>query len=128
MVDDEEMIRALLTELFAADVYEVTTAVDGEQALELLKAHRFDLVMTDLIMPGLDGVEVLLSAKRIDPDRPVVIMSGHAPAETVSRLTSLGADDYIAKPFDLEVVKELVTRLVEKGRAPRQTHDDPRAP
>ena len=76
VVDDEEMIRALLSELFGADLYEVTTAVGGEQELEML------------------------NAKRIDADRPVVIMSGHIPAETVSWLTSLGADDYMAKPFE----------------------------
>ena len=118
VVDDEELIRALLVELFAAADYEVTTAVDGEQALELLRTQQFDLVLTDLIMPGLDGVEVLLGAKRIDADRPVVVMTGHAPVETVARLTELCADDYITKPFDLEAVKETVARLIMMSRGP----------
>ena len=128
VVDDEELIRALLTELFTAEGYEVTTAVDGEQALELLETERFDLVLTDLIMPGLDGVEVLQRAKRVDADRPVVVMSGHAPVERVSRLAELGADDYITKPFDLEDVKEIVARLINISRARRPTDEDPQAP
>ena len=128
VVDDEELIRALLSELFTAEGYEVTTAVDGEQALELLGTERFDLVLTDLIMPGLDGVEVLLHAKRIDADRPVVVMTGHAPVDTVSRLTESGADDYITKPFDLEDVKEIVARLIEMGRGTGQLHEGPLDP
>ena len=123
-----ELIRALLLELLTSEGYEVTAAVDGEQALELLETERFDLVMTDLIMPGLDGVEVLLHAKRIEADRPVVVMTGHAPIETVARLTESGADDYIAKPFDLEKVKEIVARLMEMGRRTGRTDEDPQAP
>ena len=128
VVDDEELIRALLLELLTSEGYEVTAAVDGEQALELLETERFDLVMTDLIMPGLDGVEVLLHAKRIEADRPVVVMTGQAPIETVARLTESGADDYIAKPFDLEKVKEIVARLMEMGRRTGRTDEDPQAP
>ena len=116
VVDDEEMIQALLTELLTREGYQVTTASDGQQAVDLLERERFDLVITDLVMPGLNGIEVLMAAKRIDPRFPVVVMTGYPSVETVTRLIRLGAGDYITKPFNVEIILVTVAKLLEMRR------------
>ena len=118
LVDDEELIRSVLTEVLQAEGYEIVTASDGEAALELLRREPFDLVITDLVMPGVSGSEVLEVAKRADPSRPVVVMTGFPSSSTVAELTTMGMDEFITKPFDIEMVKRLAARLTEaEGRA-----------
>ena len=116
VVDDEEMIGTLLTELLTREGYQVTTASDGQQAVDLLDRERFGLVITDLVMPGLNGIEVLMAAKRIDPRFPVVVMTGYPSVETVTRLIRLGAGDYITKPFNVDIILVTVAKLLEMRR------------
>ena len=121
VVDDEEMIRVLLTYMLAEEGYKVTTASDGQKAVELLERERFDLIITDMVMPGLNGISVLRAAKSIDPRRPVIVITGYPSVETVRRLVRLGADDYITKPFNVDMVKVTVVKLLEM----RQANDGP---
>ena len=116
VVDDERAIRDLLVQILSAEGHEVTTAADGAEAMELLGRQPFDLVITDLVMPGLNGVDVLRAAKRIDPDCPVIIITGYPSEETVVSLVRLGASDYIAKPFNVNAVIVAVARLLKTGR------------
>ena len=116
VVDDEEFIRSVLTEILEAEGYEVVGASDGEAALEQLHGERFDLVITDLVMPGVSGMEVLAAAKRVDPNLPVVVMTGYPSSSTVAELTAMELDEFITKPFDIEMVKRLVARLTKGGR------------
>lgn len=109
-------MRSLLTEILAQEGHQVTTAADGEEVVALLEREPFDLIMTDLVMPGLSGIEVLRAAKRIDPDCPVIIMTGYPSVESVVRLVRLGAVDYITKPFNVDVVKVTVAKLLEMRR------------
>ena len=116
VVDDEESIRDLLRLVLTGEGYSVVTANDGEEAIEHLEAQRFDLVITDLVMPTVNGVEVLRAAKRIDPNYPVIIITGFPSAETVTELVRLGAGDYLTKPFTIDVVVATVAKLLEMGR------------
>ena len=113
VVDDEEMIRILLNDILTAEGYEVTTAFDGRWAIDLLERERFDLILTDMVMPGRDGTDVLRAAKRIDPGYPVVVMTGYPSVEAVTRLIRLGAADYITKPFNVDVLTVTVAKLLE---------------
>ena len=116
VVDDEESIRDLLRLVLTGEGYSVVTANDGEEAIEHLEAQRFDLVITDLVMPTVNGVEVLRAAKRIDPNYPVIVITGYPSVETVTELVRLGAGDYLTKPFNVDVVIVTVAKLLEMGR------------
>ncbi len=116
VVDDEESIRDLLRLVLTGEGYSVITANDGKEAIEYLEAQRFDLVITDLVMPRVNGVEVLRAAKRIDPNYPVMVITGYPSVETVTKLVRLGAGDYLTKPFNIDVVRVTVAKLLEMGR------------
>ena len=116
VVDDEESIRELLRLVLTGEGYSVFTANSGEEAIEYLEAQRFDLVITDLVMPGVNGVEVLRAAKRIDPNYPVMVITGHPSVEAVTKLMRLGAGDYLTKPFNIDVLRVTVAKLLEVSR------------
>ncbi len=116
VVDDEEIIRVLLTEILTEEGYQVTCAVDGRQAVDLLKANRYDLVITDMVMPGLNGLEVLQAAFRIDPEYPVIMITGYPSVEMAVKLVNLGAADYITKPFNVDLIKVTVAKVLEMKR------------
>ncbi len=116
VVDDEESIRDLLRLVLTGEGYSVVTANDGEEAIKHLEARRFDIVITDLVMPGVNGVEVLRAAKRIDPNYPVMVITGYPSVETVTKLVRLGAGDYLTKPFNIDVVRVTVAKLLETSR------------
>ena len=127
VVDDEDFMRDLLREMLTLEGYEVTTANDGEDAVPLLEREGFDLVVTDLMMPRLNGIDVLRAAKRVDPRYPVVIITGYPSVETVVKLIRLGAADYISKPFNIDVIKATVAKLLEMNRIhppPEHTESD----
>ena len=116
VVDDEVVIRALLTEVLLEEHHEVTTADDGKQAIDLLQRSRYDLVITDLVMPGVNGIEVLIAAKRIDSRLPVLIITGYPSVDTAVRLVELGASDYITKPFNVDLIKVNVAKVLRMTR------------
>ena len=115
VVDDDEVIRDTLCELFAAD-YVCQTADTAEDALAKLEAQAFDVVLTDISMPGLNGTELLNKVVELYPGTPVIIMSGHSDQEHAQSLMSRGAFDYLLKPFRLEVVEASVKRAIERDR------------
>ncbi len=116
VVDDEESIRDLLRLVLTGEGYSVVTANGGEEAIEYLEAQRFDLLITDLVMPTVNGVEVLRAARRIDPNYPVIVITGYPSVETVTELVRLGAGDYLTKPFNVDAVVATVAKLLEMGR------------
>ena len=123
VADDEEMIRILLAEILTDEGYEVITVNDGQQAIDRLRGELFDLLITDLVMPAANGIEVLRVAKEIDQDYPVIIITGYPSVENVVRLVKLGAADYLTKPFDVDVVKATVAKLLAQ-RPPRDEETD----
>ena len=115
VVDDDDVIRDTLCELLSA-AYSCQTADTAEEALTKLQAQRFDVVLTDISMPGLSGKELLSRVVQLYPGTPVIIISGVADQEQAESLMSLGASDYLLKPFRLGVVEESVKRALNKMR------------
>ncbi len=103
IIEDEAAIRRVLTKILSEenDTYEVFEAEDGLQGIEKIKNEDFDLVLCDIKMPKMDGVEVLEAVKKIKPEIPMVMISGHGDLETAVNTMRLGAFDYISKPPDL---------------------------
>jgi DNA-binding NtrC family response regulator len=113
VVDDDDVIRDTLCELLSQD-YSCHTADTAEAALAKLEAQPFDVVLTDISMPGLSGKELLNRVVQLYPGTPVIVISGLSDQEQAESLLSLGAFDYLIKPFRLEVVEESVKRAVEQ--------------
>lgn len=113
VVDDDDVIRETLDELLSAN-YSVQTADTAEAALSKLEGQRFDVVLTDISMPGLNGMELLKRVVEKYPGTPVIIISGHSDQDHAQGLISRGAFDYLLKPFRLEVVEDSVRRAIEK--------------
>lgn len=111
VVDDDNDIRETLCEFFA-DSHECHSADRAEQALAFLEFEKYDVILTDLSMPGLDGQQLLKRVKQTHPDTPVIIISGTCSEEEGASSVALGAFAYLAKPFRLEVVEETVMRAL----------------
>ena len=116
VADDQEMMRDSLCATLARDGHEVVAATDGAVAVSKLQEARFDLMITDLKMPKITGIELLAEAKKLRPDMPVVLMTAFATVQTAVEAMKLGAYDYIQKPFDGEEIKHLVDRTLEHNR------------
>jgi DNA-binding NtrC family response regulator len=116
IVDDQDMMRDSLAQILVREGYEVVAASDGASAGARLGAARFDLLITDLRMPKMTGLELLAEAKRLRPDMPVVLMTAFATVANAVEAMKLGAYDYIQKPFNGEEIKLLVDRTLEHSR------------
>ena len=112
VVDDDDLIQVLLTEVLTEESYRVTCASDGLQAVDLMGPGMYDLVITDLVLPGLDGKGVLQKSKSADPETPVIVITGYASVETAEMLIDLGAADYIPKPFNIDLIKVTVAKVL----------------
>jgi two-component system response regulator AtoC len=112
VVDDEANLRRVLTAQLSRDGYEVHSAPDGEAGLAVLRDHHIDLVITDLRMPKMDGLELLRQALRTDPELPVVILTAHGTVDNAVEALKTGAFDYITKPFDQAEVRTIVKKAL----------------
>ncbi len=115
VIEDEARIQAFLARGLEAEGYTVVTADDGRQGLDLAREARWDLVVLDLLLPGLNGLQVLRELHRAKPELPVVILSARSDVQTKLRGFELGASDYVAKPFSLD---ELLARIRVRLRGP----------
>lgn len=120
IVDDEKNIVSSLEGILADEGYDVTSTEDGLDALEIVQSDPPNLVLLDIWIPGMDGIEVLRTIKAYNPETNVLIMSGHASIDTAVKATKLGASDFIEKPFSLdELVKSVKSVFQEqKNQAP----------
>jgi DNA-binding NtrC family response regulator len=116
IIEDEAPIRRVLTKILSEenDTYLVQEAEDGLQGIELVKNEDFDLILCDIKMPKMDGVEVLEAIKKIKPEIPMVMISGHGDLETAIQTMRLGAFDYISKPPDLNRLLNTVRNALDK--------------
>ncbi len=114
IVDDELGMRQFLTHLFQREGHEVTVAASGKEAMELLRREPVDLIISDVRMPDMDGIELLRSARELIPGVEVVMMTAFANVETAREAFLLGAYDFVQKPFDNDLMKEIVTRALDK--------------
>lgn len=112
LVDDEQDLRETLADLLSGAGYRVTAADSGTAALTAARADRFDLLLTDLRMPGMDGAETVTAIKAIDPAIRVIVATGYSSEEVTADCYRRGADDIVAKPFDIEELLRLVERLL----------------
>lgn len=114
--DDQELMRDSLAALLAREGHEVVAAGDGPQALQRIASGKIDLLITDLKMPKMTGIELLTESKKLKPDLPVVLMTAFATVQTAVEAMKLGAYDYIQKPFEGDEIKLLVERTLEHNR------------
>ncbi len=116
VIEDESAIRRVLVKILSEenDTYEVSQGEDGLAGMELVKKEDYDLVLCDIKMPKMDGVEVLEAAKKIKPEIPFVMISGHGDLDTAVNTMRLGAFDYISKPPDLNRLLNTVRNALDK--------------
>ncbi|MBX3326414.1 MAG: sigma-54-dependent Fis family transcriptional regulator [Nitrospira sp.] len=116
VVDDEQSLREVLSIMLKRAGYAVTGATDGEEAVELLQKEIFDLVITDLRMPKVDGMEVLKAVKSASPETVVLIITAFASADSAVEAMKQGAYDYLTKPFQVDEVQLIIRNALEKRR------------
>ncbi|MHB8773246.1 MAG: ATP-binding response regulator [Syntrophales bacterium] len=116
IVDDEAAVRDSLYQWFRADGYRVDTAEDGEDALRKFRDGAWDIVLLDIRMPGMDGIELQRRIKEIDPNIVTIIITAHASVDTAVKALKDGAFDYITKPIDPDDLGRLVRNAVEKRK------------
>jgi two-component system, NtrC family, response regulator PilR len=112
VVDDEKSMREFLEIMLEKDGYEVSCAENGEEALEVIRKKRFDLVITDIRMQPIDGLEVLRQCKAVSPSTAVIIISAYASAETAVVAMKEGAYDYLPKPFKIDEMRTAITNAL----------------
>ncbi|MEK7792985.1 MAG: sigma-54 dependent transcriptional regulator, partial [Candidatus Hydrogenedentota bacterium] len=112
IVDDKESMRALLHAAFSDHGYSITTAADGVEAIEQIRRSDFDVIITDLKMPGKDGLEVLKAARSLSRGTEVIVITAFGAIETAVEAMRLGAHDFISKPFQLAEIEQKVERIL----------------
>ena len=116
LVDDEELLLTVLKTLLRTKGYEVLTAQDGYTALELVKSAKPEVVISDIRMNPMNGLELLRHIRRECPDLPVVMLTGYSTAETEEETKALGAFGYLRKPFVMDDVIRTVRAAVETAQ------------
>lgn len=116
VVDDEKEICDLFNEALTQEGYEVVTATDGVEALSLGRQSRLDVALLDIKMPGMDGIEVLQKLREVKKDVEVIVLTGYGTLKTAKEAMRLGAYDYLTKPFDLRLIKEIIREALEGKR------------
>jgi len=119
VVDDDRSILTLVGAIAQSEGFDVGTTMDGSEAMQLLRRRLADLVLLDLRMPGITGLEALRSIRDINPQIRVVLMSGHATIDSAVEAVKLGAMDYLTKPFDLQRLRQLLASVREEAAARR---------
>jgi two-component system, NtrC family, response regulator PilR len=120
IVDDERSMREFLGIYLRREGYRIEAAAGGKEALAALKSRTFDLVITDLRMPDIDGLSILEEAKRLHADTEVIVVTAFSTTETAIAAMKAGAHDYLTKPFKIDEVGLVVARAIEKRRLARE--------
>ncbi len=115
-VDDEKLIRKSFARELRAEGFTVTAVASGGEAIEMMGNGKYDLVVTDLMMPGIDGFGVLKATKEIVPQTAVIIFTSHDDRQFVTEALRLGADDFTVKPCEFEDLVFHIRRCLEKRR------------
>lgn len=116
VVDDELLIRDLLYDFFTTKGWEITVAEGGQKAIDYLKNREFDVVLTDLKMPDIDGMDLTGRIRNLYPEVPVVIMTGYPSLETALEALRFKVDDYIIKPFNVNQLFKVVQKVAEEKK------------
>lgn len=121
IIDDERAIRKTLSEILSYEGFKVEEAADGEEGLKLFNVTNFDVVLCDIKMPKMDGIEFLTRVTEKNPDVPVIMISGHGTIETAVDAVKKGAYDYVAKPPDLNRLLITIRNALEKINLSKET-------
>lgn len=121
VIDDERSIRNTLKDILEYEKYEVDLAEDGAKGLEMIKRTAYDIVLCDIKMPGLDGIDVLEQMVVISPDMPVIMISGHGNIDTAVESIKKGAYDFIEKPVDLNRLLITIRNAMDKSTLVNET-------
>ncbi|MCK4386043.1 MAG: response regulator, partial [candidate division Zixibacteria bacterium] len=116
VIDDKDSMRQMLSKTLELEGYEVEAAKDGERGLEKAKEKRYDLVLADLKLPKMDGLEVLSTLKELDPEVAVIMMTAYGTIESAVKSMKEGAFDFVTKPFDTDHLNVLIKRALENRR------------
>lgn len=117
IVDDQNGIRVLLLEVFSSEGYHTFQAANGKIALEIVKLEAPDLVLLDMKIPGMDGLEILKHIKAIDPSIKVIMMTAYGELDMIKEATDLGALMHFTKPFDIDEMRIEVNRQLQGGNS-----------
>jgi len=120
VIDDEEVIRKTVKKYLEMDDYQVITAANGQEGVEAFLEERPDVVLTDLKMPGMDGLAVVKAIKELDEDAEVIVITGHGEVDAAVASLKLRASDFLLKPVDIEELENVVERSLEKRTLKRQ--------
>lgn len=121
IIDDEKSIRKTLREILEYEKYQVEEAADGSEGIELVKKEKYDIILCDIKMPKMDGIEVLDKIMQLSADTPVVMISGHGNIETAVEAVKKGAFDFIAKPLDLNRLLVTIRNAMDKSTLVTET-------
>lgn len=116
IVDDEESLRSFMEIMLSKEGHSVMTSASGPEALDIMREHSFDLVVTDMMMPTMSGLELLGKSKEIDGDQEFIVMTAFGSMDSAIEAMKLGAADYITKPFNIDQIKLAVDRALDKRR------------
>jgi DNA-binding NtrC family response regulator len=116
IIDDEPVIHDVLGQLLTSEGYEVEISASGEEALEKFPSQSFDVILLDLLMPGMDGIEVLRRIKKVDPLAAVIIITAYGSVESAIAAMKIGALDYVQKPFKHDDLLLAIEKAVERKR------------
>lgn len=114
VVDDELLIRDLLYDFFQQQGWNIAVAENGEKALEILRSRKFDLLLTDIKMPHMDGLSLTSQVRAIYPDIPVILMTGYPSIETAVEGIRTKVEDYVIKPFNINKLFKTLKSQLEK--------------
>lgn len=120
VVDDEEYMLALFDSTLGKEGYTVVGVASGEEALQRLKTDEFDLVISDLVLPGIDGLDLFHQVKTLQAELPYILMTGHGTVQSAVAAMKEGATDYLTKPIELEELKVVVHKALELHRLTRE--------
>src|SRR5213594_4408448 len=120
IVDDDEGVRQVLSQSLSETGYRITSAESGEKAVSAVREETFDIVILDMVLPRVDGMEVLKEITALRPEMPVVMITGYASVETAIKAMKMGAVGYIVKPFRMEEVDLVVGKALERSHLRRE--------
>jgi two-component system response regulator (stage 0 sporulation protein F) len=115
IVDDQNGIRILLMEVFSSEGYKTFQAANGKMALEIVRSDSPDLVLLDMKIPGMDGLEILKHIKEVNPEIKVIMMTAYGELDMIKEATDLGALMHFTKPFDIDEMRAAVNLQLKSG-------------
>ena len=120
VVDDEERFRTIMAKLLAVRGLEVSTIGEGEEALKAMREESYDVIILDVRMPGMTGIQVMTELRKLDPFIEVIIMTGYASVDTAKKIMELGAYDYLLKPYNIDELMEKIEAAYDRKCARQQ--------